>query len=100
MCLADPFAFQLKILGALATCRIQPQAAYLQQHVARIQTRLDKYNAANLHLLLGSLADLGYLPSRELIAAWLSHARPQLRYFGPQVRGIPPNLIHICSDTH
>ena len=71
-------------IGALAAWRSQPPPTFLSSFTAHIQPRLPLYGAADLHLLLGSLAALGFLPQRDWVVSWLAAAQPQLRYFGPQ----------------
>ncbi len=69
----------LQVIGALACWPHPPPQPFLVSYAAAVQLRLTQYGPASLHLLLGSLAALGFLPQRGWLAAWLSCARPKLR---------------------
>jgi hypothetical protein len=47
-------------------------------------TRIDRYNATDLHLCISAMARMEFLPPVQWLDAWVKAARVQLRSFGPE----------------
>lgn len=76
------YCLLLQVIGALVSCSQSNTQDFVLSYVSSIESRLTRYNHACLHLLLRSLASLGYLPQRTWLLTWIECARPKLRYFG------------------